>query len=355
MRPALPFRLALHLMAQKVRLLDIAERLGITKVSVSKALRDHGDISADTRALVKKTAAEMGYTPNLLARSLSSQRSHTLGVVVPKIAHTFFSSVIDAVQNVATQRGYGVVLAVSGENSALECQHIERLLAMRVDGLLVSVSEEAPDLEIYAHVRRMGVPLVFFDRQIRGLGFSSVTVDDRSAARRAVSHIIEEGYREIVHVAGTDAVEIGHERRAGYEEALRAHGIEVRDDLVLPGGFDEWHGYHAMSDLLARGASFDAVFSATLPVAIGVHGALQAHAPERLEGTYLVSFGEGSLNEFASVSDATLRQPTREMGERAVAMLLGEIKGAAAADTHIVLDVELAVRGKKGAFVPEAR
>ncbi|MEX0748082.1 MAG: LacI family DNA-binding transcriptional regulator, partial [Rhodothermales bacterium] len=116
-------------MAKRVRLVDIAERLNITKVSVSKALRDHPDISKETRALVKKMAAEMGYSPNLLARSLSSRRTHTLGVVVPKIAHTFFASVIDAIQDEATQLGYGIVLAVSNERADLERQHIERLLA----------------------------------------------------------------------------------------------------------------------------------------------------------------------------------------------------------------------------------
>ena len=140
-------------MAKRVRLVDIAERLNITKVSVSKALRDHPDISRQTRELVKKTAAEMGYSPNLLARSLSSQKTNTLGVVVPKIAHTFFATAIDAIQEEATRLGYGIVLAVSNEQSDLERQHIERLLAMRVDGLLISVSQEEPDVEIYKRIR----------------------------------------------------------------------------------------------------------------------------------------------------------------------------------------------------------
>src|SRR5690625_1854009 len=125
-------------MSKRVRLIDIAERLNITKVSVSKALRDHPDISRETRELVNKTADEMGYSPNLLARSLSSRKSLTLGVVVPKIAHTFFASVIDAIQSEATDAGYGIVLAVSNETAELEGRHIERLLSMRVDGLLVS-------------------------------------------------------------------------------------------------------------------------------------------------------------------------------------------------------------------------
>lgn len=339
-------------MVRKVRLVDIADRLGLTKVSVSKALRDHADISAETRELVKKTAAEMGYTPNFLARSLSSHRSHTLGVVVPKIAHTFFSSVIDAVQEEATRRGYGIVLAVSNETAALERQHIERLLSMRVDGLLVSVSKEAPDLEIYDRVRQMGVPLVFFDRQIAGLGFSSVTVDDRDASRRAVEHLIGLGYREIAHVAGTSEVEIGHERRAGYEDALHAHGLPLREELVIEGGFDEWHGYRAMTDLLQRNAGLDAVFAVTLPVGIGVHGAILEHAPDLIDQIYLVSFGEGTLSEFASVSNAYLRQPTRDMGVRAVGLLLDQVEAGAAPGEHVVLEVDLVTSRLVPAFTP---
>ncbi len=329
-------------MNKKVRLVDIADRLGLTKVSVSKALRDHSDISAETRALVKKTALEMGYTPNLVARSLSSHRSHTLGVVVPKIAHTFFSSVIEAVQEEATRRGYGIVLAVSSEKAALERQHIERLLSMRVDGLLVSVSAEAPDLDIYARVRQMGVPLVFFDRNIGGLGFGSVTVDDRAAARQAVEHAIGLGHRDIVHIAGTDAVGIGRERRAGYEDALRAHGIPVREELIVKGGFDAWYGYRATRDLLARGVEPRAVFAVTQPVGIGVHGAL---VEAGLAGSvYLVSFGDEVISAFAPISNAYVRQPTREMGLRAVAMLVEQVENGvwpAGGEQHEVLGVEL--------------
>lgn len=328
---------------QKVRLVDIADRLGLTKVSVSKALRDHSDISEETRELVKKTAAEMGYTPNLLARSLSSQRSHTLGVVVPKIAHTFFSSVIEAVQEEATRRGYGIVLAVSSERAALERQHIERLLSMRVDGLLVSVSKEAPDLSIYDRVRQMGVPLVFFDRQIEGLGFGSVTVDDREAARLAVEHMIGLGYREIVHVGGTDEVAIGRDRRAGYEEALRAHGLPLREDLIRTGGFDERFGYEAMEDLLRQGAEPTAIFSVTQPVAIGVRRAL-AEAGKGA-GVYLVSFGDETMGVYAPVSNAYLRQPTDEIGRRAVDLLLDQVEGNGhpppEEEPHVVLGVEL--------------
>jgi LacI family transcriptional regulator len=329
-------------MAKRTRLIDIAERLNLTKVSVSKALRDHPDISKDTRALVKKTAAEMNYTPNLVARSLSSQRSLTIGAVVPKIAHTFFSSVIDAVQEAATKQGYGLVLAVSNENAVLEQQHIERLLAMRVDGLLVSVSKQKPNLEVYQRVQDMHVPLVFFDRQIEGLGFSSVTVDDRDGAFRAVDHLIKQGHRKIAHIAGTHAVEIGRERRAGYEDALRKHDIALYEPWIIEGGFDEQHGYDAFMQILRSDNLPSAVFASTYPIGLGVYAAMGEYNPDLLNTIQILSFGEGGLNELYTYPHICMRQPTRQMGEQAVQILLDEIEDKASQPAqHIVLKTDL--------------
>lgn len=334
-------------MAKRVRLLDIANRLNLSKVSVSKALRDHPDISRATRALVRRTAAEMGYTPNLLARSLSSQRSNTLGVVVPKIAHTFFASVIDAVQEEATRSGYGVVLAVSNETAALERQHIERLLAMRVDGLLVSVSKEAPDLEVYRRVREMNIPLVFFDREIRGFGFSSVTVDDRAAAERAVDVLIEQGIRRIAHIAGSREVEIGRERRAGYESALLKHEIEIVPEWIVEGGFDEWHGRASVPKILSSGNIPDAIFTVSFPVALGVRAGLAERSPEHLEHIRIASFCEEEQSHFYAFPHVCVRQPAREMGRLAIRMLFEQIDVEQPGEvTSIVLPTRVVVAGE---------
>lgn len=338
-------------MANRVRLIDIAERLNITKVSVSKALRDHPDISKDTRALVKRTAAEMGYSPNLLARSLSSRRTYTLGVVVPKIAHTFFSSVIDAIQEHATQRNYGIILAVSNERADLEAQHIERLLSMRVDGLLISVSQQKPDLDVYGRVRSMRVPLVFFDRRIEELAFSSVTVDDEVGARRAIEYLIDQGHRKIAHIAGTSDTEIGRRRRIGYEQALHAHGIALYEPWIIEGGFDEIHGYEACKKLLEQERLPDIIFVVTYPVGLGARAALKEANPSLLDRIELVSFGAGGFDEFYTYSHYCIRQPTHEMGAEAVRLLLEEIEALEEDDEipeprRITLETQLMVPGE---------
>ena len=334
-------------MATRVRLIDIAERLNITKVSVSKALRDHPDISRETRELVKKTAAEMGYSPNLLARSLSSRKTNTLGAVVPKIAHSFFASAIDAIQEKATEKGYGIVLAVSNERADLERQHIERLLAMRVDGLLVSVSQEAPHLDVYKKIMSMRVPMVFFDRRIDSLPFASVTVDDRGGARRAVESMIDEGYSRIAHIAGSLDTEIGRARLKGYEDALRSRDLPVRNEWVIGGGFDEQHGYRACRRLIEQGEEMpDVIFAATFPVSLGVRAALKELDPSKLDRIQILAFGVGSFEEFYLYPHYCVSQPTREMGREAVRILLDQIDALDDGDTipeaeHLVLETKL--------------
>lgn len=312
-------------MPKRVRLIDIAERLNITKVSVSKALRDHPDISRETRALVKKTAAEMGYSPNLLARSLSSQKTNTLGVVVPKIAHTFFATAINAIQAEATRQGYGIVLAVSNERADLERQHIERLLAMRVDGLLISVSQQSPDLDIYEQIRSMRIPLVFFDRRIADMPFSSVVVDDFGGARRAVQSMIERGYRRVAHIAGSLSTEIGRTRCDGYKRALEDNDIAVNEDWIIDGGFDERHGYRATKELLAADEPPEVIFAVTFPVGLGVRAAVRESDRVTLDDLQIISFGVGGFDEFFLYPHFCVRQPTDEMGRQAVRLLLEEV------------------------------
>ena len=332
-------------MAKRVRLVDIAERLNITKVAVSKALRDFPDISQETKDLVKKTAAEMGYTPNLVARSLHTQKSNVLGVVVPKIAHTFFSSVIDAVQDEATKAGYGIVLAVSNENAELERHHIERLLAMRVDGLLVSVTKQAPELDVYQRVRDMHMPLVFFDRRVDDMEFSSVTVDDRQGAFDAVDYLIKQGYKNIAHVAGSQFVEVGRRRREGYEAALASHGFPINEDLIIEGGFDEQHGKLALEHILTLDELPDAIFVVTFPAGLGIYWAMRELRPDLIDTIQIVTFGTGSLNEFYTYDHICVQQPAKEIGQQAVRVLLKEIESAAEGPTeHLVLPTRLKMK-----------
>jgi LacI family transcriptional regulator len=325
----------------RVRLIDIADRLNLSKVSVSKALRDHPDISKDTRDLIKRTAAEMGYMPNLLARSLSSQQTRMIGVVVPKVAHLFFSNVLDGMIDRAGSEGYEVIVTISQERAELEAKHIETLLSMHVDGLLVSVSEDATTPSIYQRVRQLGVPLVFFDRSLDGDNFSSVLVDDEEGAYNGVRRLIDDGATLVAHLGGFGHTNIGHLRRKGYERALRDSGIEPREEWIVEGGFGEQYGYAGYRELIARDVRPDAVFCATFPVAVGMVMAMREIDPNLEHTTRILTFDTGSMQRLTSFPYYCIRQDALALGDRAMAELLRVVGESSAEPRQIVLPTSI--------------
>ena len=150
--------------SKQITLNDIAQKLGVSIITVSKALRGHPDISVATAELVKKTALEIGYTPNYMARNLAAGKSNTIGVVLPEIAHHFFSSLIDQIYTQAYVNNYQVFLTVCHENAEMQLKQIQTLLSMRVDGIIVSISQDTTDFEIFETAKKKKVPLVFIDR-----------------------------------------------------------------------------------------------------------------------------------------------------------------------------------------------
>ena len=216
-----------------VTLSDIAKQLNVSKVTVSKALRGHPDISRETTKLVKKVAEELGYTPNFAARNLSSRKSNTIGVVVPKIAHFFFSSLIESIYDQAFYNNFDIALTVSQENVERERKHIETLMAMRVDGLIISITQQTKDKTIFEKVVSRDVPLVFMDRVMPVDGTSQVTVDDKGGAIKAIELAIDNGYTKIAHIGGFTEINIGRRRYEGYVEAMKRRGLEIDPDWVV--------------------------------------------------------------------------------------------------------------------------
>jgi LacI family transcriptional regulator len=308
-----------------VTLEDIANTLGITKVTVSKSLRDHPDISTETKQKVKEKANELGYRRNRLAQSLTLNKTNTIGVIVPKISHTFFSDTLEGINEVAYTNDYEIVLCVSDEKEEREKSHVDTLLSMQVDGLLISVSEETSTPDHLQEITNQGVPLVLFDRRIDGVEASCVTVDDQGGAYEATEHALEQGLETIVHMAGYSNVNIGQNRRAGYENALRDHGITPSDEWIIEGGFGEADGYWGGVEMIDRGLNPDAIFAVTFPVALGVEDALRQKRPSIRESLHIYSFGQHELNRFFSNPHTSVHQPAKKIGSEAMSLLLKQI------------------------------
>jgi LacI family transcriptional regulator len=309
-----------------VTLSDIAQRLGVSKVTVSKALRGHPDISPETVQAVKRVAREMRYYPNHMARSLSSRKSNTIGVVVPKIAHFFFSSVIEALYTAALGQGYEILLTVSQENADLEQRHIQSLLSMRVDGLIVSLSANTRDFEVYSRLRDMGVPLTFMDRVVEDGRFARVVVDDFGGAFAATEQAIRVGYRRLGHLGGYEHTSIGQGRYRGFAAAMDKYGIPVNRDWVVQGGFGESDGYAGFMKLMEGAELPEFIFAATFPIAFGVYRAadeLGLRIPRDID---IICFGNSGMNQFLSPPISYVDQPTRELAVNALELTLAQIR-----------------------------
>ncbi|REL33175.1 LacI family transcriptional regulator [Rhodohalobacter sp. SW132] len=320
---------------KNVRLVDIAEKLNITKVSVSKALRNHPDISEGTKVKVKEMANKLGYRPNLVARSLTSSKSKTIGVIIPKIAHFFFASVMEGIYRAAKSNGYEIFLGVSFEDEEQEKKLLETMMEMRVDGLLISVTEETKDPERFKELQKMGINLVFFDRGIKDAGFSYVKAGDRESAKLGVKKLIEKGYTDIAHIAGYDYVEIGKDRKRGYMDAMEEAGLEINQKGIVEGGFSEDDGYKGFETLLENYGVPKALFTVTYPVGLGVLKSMKEHNIDPKEVQFL-SFGKSDFNNYLSSPFLCIDQPTFHLGEKAMGQLLNEINSENSSEPKLI-------------------
>ncbi len=331
---------------KQVTLNDIAKKLGMSIISISKALRGHPDIPKKTAELIKKTALELGYTPNLMARSLASRKTNTIGVVIPQIAHHFFSSIMDHMYNYARTNNYSIFLTVSQENAEMQKIQIETLLSMRVDGIIISITQDTTNFEIFEIVKKRQVPLVFMDRIPDMKDCNTVTVDDRGGAYKAIEHAIKLGYRNFAHFAGHPNINIGKERILGFKQAMSDHGVEINNDWIIEGDFGDKSGYDSFMKLYKEKNLPDLILAVTYPVAIGIYIAAREVGMKIPDDIDLICFGNSHVQELLSPPLSCIDQPPYELAKKSMDLLIENISNNEEVDyKHIVIDTELILRG----------
>lgn len=306
---------------------DIADSLNVSRITVSKALRNHPDISAEMKEKVKNAVEELGYSPNLIAKQLTQRKTFTLGIVIPDLENSFFAYLVDSIIDTSTERDYRIILTVSREKEDLERNNIRNLIGMRVDGLLVCVSQKTSDYKIFEHARKMKIPLVFFDRAIRGLGFSHVAFDDRIGALQALNLLISRGYTNIAHFAGYQATSIGKERCNGYREALGNNGIPVREDWIIEGGYEIEDGIRAFEKLRRSGKLPQIIFAVNDRVALGAYKAIRKAGLTIPDDIGILGYGFSETAHLFSPTLSIINQDPRKMGTIAANLLIDEIQG----------------------------
>jgi LacI family transcriptional regulator len=328
-------------MSKPVTLKQIAAVANKTVSTVSMALSDHPHISPVTKAEVQKIAKSMGYTPNLIARKLSSRKKRTIGLVVPKVAHPFFSEAIEAIYDEAHQRGYDIFMMVSSEDAALEEQHIKTLLGLQVDGFLISVTEKTTDPSPFESILSKNKKLVFFDRIIERLCCSSVVCDDEQGCYNLVSFALDKGYTKIGYIAGYSSIYIGRERRRGFERALKDRNIPLNPDWIVEGGFDQSDGYAGMMKLYRSGPLPQLICTVSFAAALGVLSAVRELGLSIPKDIDVISFGDSNYNSNIKPSLTAIHLNAQEIGKKAVDLLINQLSNAKLPSQKIIVPTHL--------------
>lgn len=311
----------------QVTIKDIARELGISPSTVSRALKDHPDISVETKKAVNELADKLNYQPNIVALSLRQKKTNTIGVIIPELVHFFFSTVISGIEDVAHQAGYNVILAQSNEAYPREVAHVKALFNSRVDGMLISLARETTNFDHIESIISKGVPIVFYDRMYNSPTASKVIVDDYAGAKEAVNHLIDQGCKKIAHMVGAPTLMISKDRLRGYKDALTEHGIAVDEKLILAcdsGTFEE--GKEVARKLLASKTPIDAIFTNNDPMAMGAMVAIKEKGLSIPEDIAVVGFSNWFFGELMEPSLTTIDQPGFEMGQEAARLLIRQIE-----------------------------
>lgn len=329
-----------------VTIKDIARELNISPSTVSRALKDHPDISTDTKKAVNALAKKLNYQPNSIALSLRKSKTNTIGVVIPEIVHFFFSTVISGIEDVAYAAGYNVIVSQSNESYEREVTDMKALVASRVDGFLVSLSKETRDFEHLKQIHEKGTPMVFFDRVCEEINTSKVVIDDYNSAFKATEHLIEQGCKSIAHMAGPQNLTIGKDRLEGYIAALKKHQIPVREDLIdRTGSSTVEEGIEQSTRLLNLPAPPDAFFCNNDMVAIGSMKAIKKKGLRIPDDVAVVGFSDWSVSSLVEPSLTSISQPGYEMGETAARLFIEQIeRGESFIPQTRVLQTQLTVR-----------
>ncbi|HKJ43093.1 MAG TPA: LacI family DNA-binding transcriptional regulator [Sunxiuqinia sp.] len=332
--------------SSQVTIKDIARILGISPSTVSRALKNHPDISEATKKAVNELAEKLKYEPNAVALSLKQSRSQTIGVIIPEIVHYFFSSVISGIEDVASSAGFTVIICQSNEKYEREVSNVKALLSHRVDGILVSISKESTNFDHLYSIQERNIPMVFFDRIVPEIKTDRVVIDDWKAAYKATKHLIDGGKKRIAHFAGPQNLVIGRERKDGYLQAMKDGGLTVDPEMIIVADSFEKavKATHALLDLENPP---DGLFAVNDLTAIGAMQTLKRSGVKVPDEIAVVGFSDGRFSGITEPSLTSVDQHGYEMGTIATELLLKRILDETydePAQTK-VLNANLIVRG----------
>ncbi len=321
---------------------DIADKLGLSISTVSRAISDHPDISDQTKSRVMKLVKRLDYQPNQLAINLLNQQSNSIGVIVPSIAYYLYASAISGIEQEAEKHGLKLIICQTNESVQRESEIISELLRMRVAGIIVSVSSGGRD---FTHFKRIvkRIPLVFFNRDC-SVNASKVMINNHKAAYDLTQHLVETGKRHISFLAGPKTLQISNKRKKGYLDCLEDFGIEMQKEWVCHSPFSQISAMNIVDTLIRKYPEIDALIAFSDQLAMGALKAIKNKGKKIPDDIAIAGFNNEPADELLEPPLTSIEQPAFEMGRKAAALLFNQIHQTGKYNEQVVLNSRLIIR-----------
>jgi LacI family transcriptional regulator len=318
-----------------VTLKDIAERVGVTESTISRVLNGIPKASKETRDEIFQVAAELGYKPNQIARSLVTKKTHTIGLIISDLSNTYFARVASGIEKIASKYDYSLIISTTGGEENEELKYINLLKEKQVDGILFA-SGRMPE-SCKKLLRETEIPTVVVAREVEE-ALPSVHIDNVKESYRAVKYLINSGHTKIAMISGAaNDKESGLYRIQGYKQALNDNNLAIREDLIVEGDFKLQSGIKAMKEILKKDDSITAVFAASDEMGVGAIKAIKKAGLKVPEDISVVGFDNNIISLASDPELSTISQPEEELGWHAMEMLYKVINGENLAEKKIYL------------------
>jgi LacI family transcriptional regulator len=329
---------------------DIAKLAGVSRSTVSRVVNEHPNVREDVRKRVLDVIQTKGYHPNAAARTLASQRSWTLGLILPHSVSFFFTDpfyphLTKGIAQACNQYDYTLALFLVGTKGDEEKIFPRVSRKGLLDGVLVQSGHHGEQW-IIGHLVDAKIPLVVIGRPFRSDNVSYIDIDNVNASYNAVSYLVRSGRKRIGTITGPANSTVGIDRKAGYVKALTERIVGVDESLITEGDFTEAGGYYAMKQLLPSNP--DAVFAASDVMAIGAMRAARESGLKIPDDIAFVGFDDLPIATLSDVQLTTVRQPVSQFGSKAVELLIDMIENGTSSPQHIILESELMIRDSSG-------
>lgn len=325
---------------------DIARKLNVSPATVSRSLNNHPSVSKKTKKMILEEAKNMGYRSNLFASNLRKQRTHTLGVIIPKLNSNFVSSVVAGIEKVANKSGYNLIISQSQETQKKEVANAATMFNSRVDGLIVSLAYDTEDLSHFDPFIDKGIPVMFFDRVSYDKSSTNVVIDNLKAGYDATMHLINEGCVRIAHITGNLSRNVYADRMKGYRMALTEKGLRFNKKNIIINNLDEMSALEAARQILDMKPIPDGLFITNDNCAAICMQALKDAGLSVPQDMAIVGFNNDLISRVVEPNLTTINYPGQEMGEIVAHNMVQHLEGIShlTVTNTIIIKSELIVR-----------